>query len=280
MKKIITIILAIALSLVLVSCGTEEKDTSGITSITIQENYSDVSINVDALLLKDGYVRADVERDSSINFDELNNLIEFVIEDESIAKIKSLSFDESDKYSKINTVICELKGIKNGKTTGYFQSTDGNVKSSSVTITVEGVQASSEKTTEPNIENMKLDEAVDYVIENSNVKKDDVRIFTNDKTEIQIYLITQEGFSNSSTVSSMHLDAQRILQQLQKRNDIDNIIISWDMETTDVYGNNNTINVMSMTISKDTLKKIDFNNFAISNFPDVADKYYLAAQLQ
>lgn len=276
------IIIVVIIAIVIIYNGTKSSDTQtvDISSITIQEGYEDISINADAWLVTNGYVNADIVREDA-TFEALPSLIEFVISDENIVKVNEIRFDDSQQYQYTNTVTCELEGVNNGTTTGFFQTKDGNVKSGTINITVTGVESVSETTSKQNITDMDLEDAVNYVIETSNAEKnEEPKIYQEGNTEVDIYLKTQVGLSNSGTVSSMHLDAKRILEQLQNRSDIDTIVLSWDMQSTDVYGNNKDINVMVITMSKETLNKINFDNFNIENFPDVADEYYLAAQLK
>ncbi len=128
------------------------KDTepiSGIESIVLEE-YSkrDINIIVDSWLSKEKNVKADITRNSTISFDELNNYIEFVIEDENIASVKSITFDDTYKYQYTIPVTCTLIGVNNGTTTGYFQTTDGKVKSYKINITVAGVSNKEETSTD------------------------------------------------------------------------------------------------------------------------------------
>lgn len=288
MKKLVkkwwfwVIIIVVIIAIVIIYNGSKSNDTQtvDISSITIQEGYEDISINADAWLVTNGYVNADIVREDA-TFEALPDLIEFVVSDENIVEVNEIRFDDYQQYQYTNTVTCELEAVNNGTTTGFFQTKDGTIKSGTVNITVTGVESATETTSKQNITEMDLDDAVNYAIETSNAEKnEEPKIYQEDNTEVDIYLKTQVGLSNSGTVSSMHLDAQRILEQLQNRSDIDTIVLSWDMQSTDVYGNSKDINVMVITISKETLNKINFDNFNIENFPDVADEYYLAAQLK
>lgn len=127
------------------------KDTtpiSGIESIVLQE-YSkrEINIKADTWLSNEKYLKADITHNSSISFEELNKNIEIVIEDENIATVKSIIFDDNSKYHYTVPITCTLIGVNNGTTTCYFQSTDGKVKSEKVTITVTGISTKEEKTT-------------------------------------------------------------------------------------------------------------------------------------
>ncbi len=141
MKKKILGVTAITITILMIvcmlsSCASKKEEKKKIESITIQESYSNVTIDADAWLLKEGHAKADIRRGSASN-DELSSLVEFVINDENIAKSNSIKFD-ADDYSYISTADCELVGVSDGTTTGYFQTTDGAIKSEEITITVTG----------------------------------------------------------------------------------------------------------------------------------------------
>lgn len=274
-KKIIALLLAIfSVATIFSGCSEKEKTVPTISLISLDEYSNEIKIDADALIFDNEYVKAKLDFTDFISEDELLNSIELVIDNKNIAKIENVRLDSYNEYSTTCYIVYELTGVNNGKTVGRLQTKDGKIRSEDINITVDGVTTT---TTQPNTENMTLEEYANYAIEKSNAKKESVDIVGN---ELRIKLFTQTGFSNSGTVRSMHLDAYRILQKLQSRDDVGTVVLSWDMKTNDVYGNETTINVMLMTINKDTLMKINFEAFDLNNIDIVADEYYLAAQLK
>lgn len=165
-KKIIGIVAAIVVIGIIIAIftGNSEKTAdeklAAIESIELQENYKDISIKADSFLSKEGYVSATIKRNSDLPFDELNNFVEFYIEDTNIASVESITFDEITQYELNNTVSCTIKGVDNGTTVGYFQSKDGKVKSEKITITVTGMTNENEKTQFENLANSSLENAI------------------------------------------------------------------------------------------------------------------------
>lgn len=170
-KKIIGIVAAVVVIGIIIAIfsgnseKTDDEKLVAIESIEIQENYKDISIKADSLLSKEGYVSATIKRNSDLPFDELNNFIEFFIEDTNIATVKSITFDETTEFQLTNTLSCVIEGVDNGTTIGYFQSKDGKVKSEQITISVSGMTNENEKAKFDSLVNSSLKNAINLTKE-------------------------------------------------------------------------------------------------------------------
>ncbi|MDP1457975.1 hypothetical protein Q8G37_16140 [Bacillus wiedmannii] len=69
-------------------------------------------------------------------------------------------------------------------------------------------------------------------------------------------------------------DTTNILKELDKEKKIQKIIFVWKAELTDTYGNKKTEPVVKMNIDRETIDKINFDNFLYKNLPTVVSDYW------
>ncbi|PGB24816.1 hypothetical protein COM06_20180 [Bacillus toyonensis] len=69
-------------------------------------------------------------------------------------------------------------------------------------------------------------------------------------------------------------DTTNILKELSKEKEIQKIIFVWKAELTDTYGNKKTDPVVKMNIDRETIDKINFDNFLYKNLPTVVSDYW------
>ena len=77
----------------------------------------------------------------------------------------------------------------------------------------------------------------------------------------------------------MLMQAADILESLQSRDDIGRVTLFWAFPLVDAYGNTSTETVMKATFYKDTISKINFDNFDYNNIPVICDDFYQHAAL-
>jgi|GEM_PF-1916413 len=134
-----------------------------------------------------------------------------------------------------------------------------------------------------NLSTMTIAAAVDSAIEAARADVESVKINENKEKEdgeiILIYLKGKDNFTVNMIRDGMLLQARDILAYLHGRNDISEICIFWSLPLTDAYGNTTESNVMKLALEKDSLQRINFDNFDWNNFPDIADSYYEHAAL-
>ena len=123
-----------------------------------------------------------------------------------------------------------------------------------------------------------LEELVDYAVDKTRVEKEKITI-NNDlgKGEGKIIRIDLKGKSRittNSTRNNMFMEATDIFKILQGNEEISSVTIWWSLELVDTYGNISEPNVMRIHIDKETLDKINFENFNFNNILTVADSYF------
>lgn len=274
-KKVLIIVAIIVVILIAVGIFSNGNDKStekvDIKSITLQDYNNNITINSDAWLVKEGYIKADVERDEA-SFEELPTLIEFVVEDENIAKVNSITFDESTRYSFKNTVKCELVGVNNGETTGYFQTTDGTIKSQTVSITVSGVSNIEVNSDFDVLKNRPLIEAIEktnelgytatYTHDSSKQDFTDTinMYYNNDKDELSKWVIVDIGRVNSNEKTvNFTINTKENIEQNQENKTMEEVL-STKLSQTNAW---NAINEYGRTLYPYGFNVKEFNGYTV-----------------
>lgn len=125
-------------------------------------------------------------------------------------------------------------------------------------------------------EPLTLDAAVDAAIADAGAIKDNVVVGNG---VVSIYLKCADNLTLSGVRRSASTEARDILESLQGYEEITRIALFWTFPLIDAYGNETEENVMKIQFEKETLQKINFDNFDWSNFPDIADDYFEHAAL-
>lgn len=127
-----------------------------------------------------------------------------------------------------------------------------------------------------------LEEAIDSAISEARAEKGSVNVIDNGETEnknVEIHLVGKDNLSVNMIRSGMLIQANDILKALQSRTDISEIGLFWTFPLIDSYGNSSSQTVMKVFLKKETLDKINFDNFDWNKFPEIADDYYEHAAL-
>jgi len=109
----------------------------------------------------------------------------------------------------------------------------------------------------------------------NNLKKNtinDIQYVAEDKGAI-IAVNANENLTKNMTKKGIWMDSKKILQPLSKLDGLDIIIIHWYYPLVDTYGNEKDGIVMSFEINKETLNKINWDNFLTDNIPNVVSNY-------
>ena len=72
----------------------------------------------------------------------------------------------------------------------------------------------------------------------------------------------------------MWKDTSDMLKDVAKEKDISEVVFFWKFELEDAYGNKSNDNVMKITYNRETLDKINFDNFSFNNIPTTATQYW------
>lgn len=93
----------------------------------------------------------------------------------------------------------------------------------------------------------------------------------------KIVLITaegKEGLSNNYTKKGMWTDTVSILKDLSNEKNISEITFFYKYPLIDAYGNEKKDTVMKINLNRDTLDKINFDNFPHDNLPKISNEYW------
>lgn len=127
-----------------------------------------------------------------------------------------------------------------------------------------------------------LEEKLNKITQNKVGKKNVESIKLNDNlgTEApndKIALITLSGKDNLTSnmiKKGMWKDTSDMLKDIAKEKDISEVVFFWKFELEDTYGNKKNENVMKITYNRETIDKINFDNFSFNNIPTTANQYW------
>lgn len=86
-------------------------------------------------------------------------------------------------------------------------------------------------------------------------------------------ILKEEILSSKTAKKEMLIKTKDILKNIADK-DMEFISIEWQVELTDKLGNKEYGPVIRLDLSKETLDKINWDNFDYNNFPDIADDYW------
>ena len=137
-------------------------------------------------------------------------------------------------------------------------------------------------TTEPNEPEAPatLEELIDAAIDKANAEKEEVKLVDTESEEnpdekrVEIYLAGSDNLTTNMIRKGMWMKTSTILEALQSCEDISEIVTTWSFPMIDAYGNSFEDTVMIITVSKETLDKINFEGFLWENLPSIADEYF------
>lgn len=117
---------------------------------------------------------------------------------------------------------------------------------------------------------------VEHLGETNNMKKDRINsiVVSEEDNGVLINLNASENFTVNMTKKGMWMDTIEILEPLHNLNKFDIILVNWYLPLVDTYGNESDSLVMSIDMNKETLDKINWENFLTDNLPNVADHYH------
>ncbi len=95
----------------------------------------------------------------------------------------------------------------------------------------------------------------------------------NDKIAL-ITLSGKDNLTNNMIKKGMWKDTTDMLKDIAKEKDISEVVFFWKFELEDTYGNKKNENVMKITYNRETIDKINFDNFSFNNIPTTANQYW------
>ncbi|WP_026572513.1 hypothetical protein [Bacillus sp. UNC438CL73TsuS30] len=94
----------------------------------------------------------------------------------------------------------------------------------------------------------------------------------------KIVLITLAGDENLTaklTIKGMLMDSNKVFQSIFKNNEVEEVTIFWQYPMTDAYGKSKDENVIKISLTKETFKKIEWENFYYNNYKTIADQFWM-----
>lgn len=116
----------------------------------------------------------------------------------------------------------------------------------------------------------KVKKAVNKKFEEKSVES----IQVNDKV-VQITVEGKNGLTVESRKTGMWKDTITILKELKNEKNISEITFNYTFPTIDTYGNKSKEIVMKITLDRETLDKINYDNLPRENLPIIAKKYWM-----
>lgn len=112
--------------------------------------------------------------------------------------------------------------------------------------------------------------------ENDFNKKDSILElnYNKDLGYILVRVYGSDNFSSNMIKKGMWMDVESSLKKLKEEKDIQTIEFNIVFPMEDQYGNSSDDNVMKLSLSRETLDKINWANFDYNNLPNVADEYW------
>ena len=91
---------------------------------------------------------------------------------------------------------------------------------------------------------------------------------------VYLNMIGNESLTLNTTKDRLWMESLEIFQPIFEQDEVSEVSIMWQLELIDQYGNSEYEMVMSTTFTKETAEKVNWENVAYENVPNIADSYY------
>mgnify|MGYP003413680355 FL=1 len=105
-------------------------------------------------------------------------------------------------------------------------------------------------------------------------KQDKERILTLEVSDKNYIFIELNADNSHHGYDNLDLSSE-IFNELKKFNKAEMITINWYDDAVDIYGAEKEVIVTAVGLTKQTLNKIEFENFFFDDYKNVADNYYM-----
>lgn len=116
---------------------------------------------------------------------------------------------------------------------------------------------------------------VDAIKAKTNMKEKRIVSIEGDANLLKVTMNADESLSTKSTKESMWIDTADALEAVHSIEEIKQIAIIWKFPMVDTYGNTESLEVMRIFVNRETLDKINYENFNYQKVPDIAFNYYM-----
>lgn len=110
--------------------------------------------------------------------------------------------------------------------------------------------------------------------ETNNLDKSTVESVEVSEDKIAISLNGSDNVTNNAVKEMMWMDSAKILELIEEESGSKDISVNWQFPLVDTYGNETDEVVMSFDLDRETLNKINWENFSSDNIPNISKNYY------
>lgn len=130
------------------------------------------------------------------------------------------------------------------------------------------------------LENMTVDERIVYEVEKElgeTTNTDKQRVISHELNNgyLNLVLAADNSINVKSTKEAMLFDATDVFPIIFSDKSIDSAMVTFQLTFVDTYGNESEDDAIRIKLTRETNDKINWENFNIDNFPDVADSFYV-----
>lgn len=113
--------------------------------------------------------------------------------------------------------------------------------------------------------------------EKTNTDKERIVSIGESNDSFEIVLNGDDNFTTNMMRTGMLSKTADVFEEVSKYEDITtkDISIGWMMTLVDQYGNENEQRVLNIRLSKESLAKINWDNFNYDNFENIAETYFI-----
>lgn len=99
--------------------------------------------------------------------------------------------------------------------------------------------------------------------------------YNSENGRVYIKAVGKDNFTTNMILTGMKMDMISILRELKTFKEVSNVEFNILMPLVDAYGNESDDTVVSVEVSRETLEKINFDNFLMDNLEKVADHWWV-----
>lgn len=113
----------------------------------------------------------------------------------------------------------------------------------------------------------------------SDDKLDEVN-FNEDEEFVLITINETEGLTTNLTRDGMHMNSLQMLEGLEGIDGVNNVDFQYTLPLFNEYGEESITQVMRLSFNEETIERIEFDNIAFDNAPNIADDYSIHPALE
>ncbi|MDH6674251.1 hypothetical protein M2277_004943 [Paenibacillus sp. LBL] len=99
--------------------------------------------------------------------------------------------------------------------------------------------------------------------------------YNSENGRVYIKALGKDNFTTNMILDGMRMDMISILKELKTFKEVSNVEFNILMPLVDAYGNESDDTVVSVEVSRETLDKINFDNFRLDSLEMVADHWWV-----